>query len=232
MPVFRLSKQVLFPPPELAEESGLVAVGGDLSSERLIAAYSRGIFPWYGEGDPILWWFTSPRLVLFPSELRVSRRLARYLRTTGIRVTVDAAFSEVIGMCADIRTDTRRETWISTEMQQAYVRLHDLGYAHSVECWSDGGLVGGLYGVALDRVFFGESMFSTISNASKIGLIHLVARLRKRSFQLIDCQMTTQHLLRLGAREITGERFSDLLRRYIQSTAPDGNWNNDTKKNS
>jgi len=232
MPVFRLSKQVSFPPPELAEESGLLAVGGDLSSERLIAAYRRGIFPWYGEGDPILWWFTSPRLVLFPSELKVSRRLARYLRTTGLRVTVDAAFSEVISMCAEIRTDTRRETWISTEMQQAYIRLHDLGYAHSVECWSDGTLAGGLYGVALDRVFFGESMFSTISNASKIALIHLVAHLRERSFQLIDCQMTTQHLLRLGAREITGESFRELLRHYIQSTAPDGNWTYDTKENS
>lgn len=232
MPVFRLTRQVVFPPPELAEESGLLAVGGDLSSERLIAAYSRGIFPWYGEGDPILWWFTSPRLVLFPAELRITRRLARYVRNTGLQVTVDKAFAEVIGMCADIRTDARRETWISTDMQQAYIRLHHLGYAHSVECWSDGSLAGGLYGVALDRVFFGESMFSTISNASKIALIHLVAHLRERSFRLIDCQMTTQHLLLLGAREITGERFSELLRRYIQSTAPDGNWTNDTKNTS
>jgi leucyl/phenylalanyl-tRNA--protein transferase len=232
MPVFRLSKQVVFPPPELAEESGLLAVGGDLSPERLIAAYSRGIFPWYGEGDPILWWFTSPRLVLFPAELRISRRLARYVRNTGFHVTVDTAFPEVIGMCADIRTDARRETWISTEMRQAYIRLHHLGYAHSVECWCDGALIGGLYGIALDRVFFGESMFSAVSNASKIALIHLVARLREKSFQMIDCQMTTQHLLRLGAREITGERFSELLCQYIQSTAPDGNWTNDTKKKS
>lgn len=135
-------------------------------------------------------------------------------------------------MCADIRTDARRETWISTEMRQAYIRLHHLGYAHSVECWSDGALTGGLYGIALDRVFFGESMFSAVSNASKIALIHLVARLREKSFQMIDCQMTTQHLLRLGAREITGERFSELLCQNIQSTAPDGNWTNDTKKKS
>ena len=232
MPVFRLSKQVIFPPPELAEENGLLAVGGDLSPERLVAAYRLGIFPWYGEGYPILWWYTSPRLVLFPAELRITRRLARYLRNSGFLVTFDTAFSKVIGMCAEIRSESRQETWISVEMQRAYTQLHHLGYAHSVECWNEGALVGGLYGVALDRVFFGESMFSMISNASKVALVHLVARLRELSFQLIDCQMTTHHLLRFGAREITGDRFSNLLHQYIQSTAPDGIWTNDTKKNT
>jgi leucyl/phenylalanyl-tRNA--protein transferase len=224
MPVFRLSEHILFPHPELAEDNGLLAVGGDLSAERLIAAYRSGIFPWYAKGDPILWWFTSPRLVLFPSELKISNRLARYQRKSNYTVTLDTAFAQVIRMCADIRSDSRRETWISTEMQQAYSQLHNLGYAHSVECWQDGTLVGGLYGIALDRVFFGESMFSQADNASKIGFLHLVAYLQARAFQMIDCQMTTQHLLRFGAREIPGRHFSELLKKYIQSTTPDGSW--------
>lgn len=224
MPVFRLAEHILFPPPELAEENGLLAVGGDLSTERLITAYRSGIFPWYAKGDPILWWFTSPRLVLFPSELKISSRLARYQRKSNYIVTLDTAFPQVIRMCADIRSDSRRETWISTEIKQAYTQLHNLGYAHSVECWQDGTLVGGLYGIALDQVFFGESMFSQANNASKIGFIHLVAHLQTRDFQMIDCQMTTQHLLRFGAREIPGRHFSELLKKYIQSTTPDGSW--------
>lgn len=228
MPVFRLSEEVIFPSPELAEESGLLAVGGDLSAERLISAYRCGIFPWYAAGQPILWWFTSPRLVLFPGEMRISPRLARYQRNSGFHVTADSAFSQVIRHCADHRTEERLGTWITTEMQEAYTRLHQLGYAHSVECWHDGILAGGLYGVALDRVFFGESMFSLVSNASKIALIHLTRLLRNRSFGLIDCQMTTPHLLRLGAREISGKLFSNYLKQYIQSTAPNGLWTNDT----
>lgn len=228
MPVFRLSEEIIFPRPELAEESGLLAVGGDLSAERLIAAYRRGIFPWYATGQPILWWFTSPRLVLFPGEMRISPRLARYQRNSGFHVTADLAFSQVIRHCAVRRTEARQGTWITTEMQEAYTRLHQLGYAHSVECWQDGHLAGGLYGVALDRVFFGESMFSLVSNASKMALIHLAGLIRKRSFALIDCQMTTPHLVRLGAREISGETFSKYLKLYIQSTAPNGLWTNDT----
>lgn len=228
MPVFRLSEEVIFPRPELAEESGLLAIGGDLSAERLIAAYRCGIFPWYAAGQPILWWFTSPRLVLFPAELRISPRLARYQRNSGFHVTADSAFYQVIRHCADYRTGTRHETWITAEMQEAYKRLHQLGYAHSIECWHDGKLAGGLYGIALDRVFFGESMFSLESNASKIALIHLTCLLRQRSFGLIDCQMTTRHLLHLGAREISGEEFSKYLKQYIQSTAPNGLWTNDT----
>lgn len=228
MPVFRLSEHILFPHPELAEDNGLLAVGGDLSAERLIAAYRSGIFPWYAKGDPILWWFTSPRLVLLPPELKISRRLARYQRTSGVTVTFDRAFALVIGSCADSRSDSRRDTWISEEMQHAYLRLHELGYAHSVECWQEDSLAGGLYGIALDRVFFGESMFSRRSNASKIAFIHLVTHLRERGFQLIDCQMTTQHLVRFGAREISGRHFSELLQAYIHTTTPDGSWENDT----
>ena len=229
MPVFRLTEHILFPRPELAEESGLLAVGGDLSTQRLIAAYNRGIFPWYAKGDPILWWFTSPRLVLFPAELHIPTRLARYLRNWEFTITLDRQFAQVIRMCADIRSGSRKDTWISREMQQAYTELHNQGYAHSVECWRDGVLVGGLYGVALDKVFFGESMFSMEPNGSKAAFIHLVAHLRKRDFQLIDCQMTTQHLLRFGAREIPGRQFSDLLQKYILTTTPDGTWTNDTQ---
>lgn len=228
MPVFRLPEAIVFPRPELAEDNGLLAVGGDLSAERLLAAYRIGIFPWYSENQPILWWFTSPRLVLFPAEIAISPRLARYERNVGFQVTADQAFSDVIRLCADCRKGERCGTWITTEMQEAYARLHRLGYAHSIECWHGGRLAGGLYGVALDRVFFGESMFSLVSNASKIALIHLSRVLRKRGFELIDCQMTTPHLIRLGAREISGKQFSSYLKQFIRSTAPDGPWKNDT----
>ncbi len=228
MPVFRLTEHILFPHPELAEDNGLLAVGGDLSMDRLIAAYRQGIFPWSAQGEPLLWWFTSPRLVLLLPELKVSKRIARYLRNSGFTVTLDQAFSQVIRMCAASRSATRRETWISKEMQEAYIQLHRRGYAHSVECWKDGSLAGGLYGVALDRVFFGESMFSAVSNSSKMAFVHLVAQLSKRGFQLIDCQMTTQHLLRFGAKEISGRLFSTLLQKYIQTNHPDGIWKNDT----
>lgn len=229
MPVFHLTEDILFPCSELAEDNGLLAVGGDLSSKRLIAAYRQGIFPWYAQGDPLLWWFTSPRLVLFPAELHVSKRLARYLKKSDFTTTVDTAFTQVIRMCADVRTDSRKETWISKEMQQAYIQLHQLGHAHSVECWQDGILAGGLYGVALDKVFFGESMFSRVSNSSKAAFIHLVAHLRKNDFQLIDCQMTTRHLLHFGAREVSGRQFTDLLQKYIHTTSPNGTWKNDPK---
>ena len=225
MPVFRLTEHILFPRPELAEESGLLAVGGDLSTERLIAAYTQGIFPWFAKGDPILWWFTSPRLVLFPAELHVPKRLARYLRNSGFTFTRDKDFAQVIRKCADSRSDT----WISKDMQRAYIELHDRGFAHSVECWQDRVLVGGLYGVALGRVFFGESMFSMTNDSSKGAFVHLVAHLKKKGFQLIDCQMTTEHLQRVGAREISGRQFSKLLKKYIQTPLSDKNWQNDEK---
>jgi leucyl/phenylalanyl-tRNA--protein transferase len=230
MPVFRLPDAIVFPRPELAEGNGLLAIGGDLSAERLLAAYRIGVFPWYSEHQPILWWFTSPRLVLFPAETIISPRLARYERNAGFHVTLDEAFSQVIRHCADCRKGERSGTWITAEMQEAYTHLHRLGYAHSVECWHDGRLAGGLYGVALDRVFFGESMFSLVSNASKIAMIHLSRTLIMRGFELIDCQMTTPHLLRLGAREISGNMFSAYLEQFIQSTAPDGPWKNDQQR--
>lgn len=229
MPIFKLSNQPQFPPAELAEESGLLAIGGDLSPERLINAYKQGIFPWYSEGDPLLWWFTSPRLVIFPGEFRLPNRLARYARNSKITITRDMAFNQVITECAQIRTETGEGTWILPEMEQAYSELFRLGIAHSVECWDGHLLVGGLYGVALDKVFFGESMFSRTKSASQFALIALVDFLKSEHFEMIDCQMTTDHLLRFGAREISGHLFQSLIKKHITNTRPQKNWKNDKK---
>ena len=215
MPIFQLNDEPVFPHPTLAEDNGLLAVGGDLSVDRLVAAYSRGIFPWYSEDEPILWWFTDPRLVLFPDEFKVSKRLARTLRNSDFIITFDHDFKQVITECAAVRTEKQEGTWISEEMQEAYCDLHLAGYAHSVECWSGDTLAGGLYGIRLGNVFFGESMFTRISNASKAALTALVDHLQKQNVQLIDCQMTTSHLVSFGAREIPGERFRRLLQENI-----------------
>ena len=227
MPVFQLTEKIVFPRPDLAEENGLLAIGGDLSPERLIVAYRSGIFPWYSRNDPILWWCISPRLVIFPSEFRVSKRLYRDIKKPLYRITIDRDFEQVISSCARVRTDRNEQTWISTAMQDAYCRLHQLGYAHSVECWHGEQLAGGLYGVALDRVFFGESMFTVLKNGSKLALAALVEFLKKRNVQLIDCQMTTTHLTGFGAREISGREFQDFLKTLIRTLSPDGVWYND-----
>lgn len=227
MPVFQLTESILFPHPDLAEASGLLAVGGDLSPERLVTAYSNGIFPWYSEGDPILWWFTSPRLVLFPEELSVPRRLARTIRKRPFQICFDRDFEQVIHNCASSRTKMGEETWIVDEMQRAYIELYKRGYCHSVECWQGDILAGGLYGVRIDKVFFGESMFTRITNASKIAFVALVEHLKRLGVQLIDCQMTTEHLLRFGAREVEGHTFQQLLHKHIQSSKPDGRWTNE-----
>ena len=224
MPVFQLTDRIIFPPSDLAENNGLLAVGGDLSPQRLIAAYRRGIFPWFSEGDPILWWFTSPRLVLFPESLRVSKRLERSLRNSGTVCTINQDFEQVITRCARIRTEQNQETWITTDMINAYYELHKRRYCHSVECWQNGQLVGGLYGVALGQVFFGESMFSVLANTSKFCLIHLVSFLQAHDYRLIDCQMTTNHLVRLGACEIPGDSFQALLNRLIPTLTSNDNW--------
>lgn len=230
MPIFQLNDKIQFPPPEYAEENGLLAIGGDLRPERLLMAYSMGIFPWYSQGDPILWWFTSPRLVLFPEEFKIPKRLARYAKTASVDITRDGAFSRVVSECAKIRTEQGEETWISPEMQQAYTTLHQLGFAHSIECWQNNNLVGGLYGVALDRVFFGESMFSRIKCASQFALIALVDYVKNKNFQLIDCQMTTKHLLRFGAREISSREFQTHLKEHIKNIIPSTNWKNESNK--
>lgn len=226
MSIFQLTEEIVFPDPELAEENGLLAIGGDLSVPRLLAAYSRGIFPWYSEGEPPLWWFTDPRLVLFPGEFKVSKRLARSLRNSGFHTTFNQDFDQVISYCAEIRIENGEGTWISNEMQEAYKALHRRGYAHSVECWRDDELAGGLYGILLGKVFFGESMFTRISNGSKAALVALVEHFKQQEIEVIDCQMTTNHLLSFGAREISGDKFRHLLEKNVPQPVPPGTLEN------
>ncbi|MGH1450896.1 MAG: leucyl/phenylalanyl-tRNA--protein transferase [Pseudomonadaceae bacterium] len=203
-----------FPPHHraLAEPEGLLAAGGDLSPERLLSAYAQGIFPWYQDGQPLLWWSPNPRTILYPARLHVSRSMQKFMRRTDLVITLDRSFAEVISACAQPRTYTDG-TWITAEMQRAYCHLHQLGHAHSVEVWDGAELVGGLYGVALGKVFFGESMFSRRSNASKAAFIFLVRHLQSWGYELIDCQMPTDHLFSLGAESISREAFVDQLQR-------------------
>lgn len=201
-----------FPPVEhaLKQPDGLLAAGGDLSPERLLAAYRRGIFPWYSRGQPILWWSPDPRAVLFPTELKVSRSLAKTLRNAGFEIRFDTDFGAVMRACGD-RKLRPEGTWISSDMRAAYTHLHELGFAHSVEVWRDKELVGGLYGVAVGKIFYGESMFSRERDASKVALKHLCDRLIAHHYALIDCQMATAHLQSLGARLIPRAEFTSLV---------------------
>jgi leucyl/phenylalanyl-tRNA--protein transferase len=219
MPVFLLSEKIAFPPPHFATPEGLLAVGGDLSQERLLLAYRMGIFPWYSEEEPILWWSPDPRLILYPSALHVSRTLKKIINKKMFTVTIDRAFEEVITACAQTRLQNREGTWIVDGIQDAYCRLHLSGYAHSVETWTDGRLAGGLYGVSLGRCFFGESMFSRVDNASSI-----VRHLATLSFDFIDCQVTTAHLKRFGACEIPRSRFLKELRHALTTATLKGQW--------
>ncbi|MFP6847171.1 MAG: leucyl/phenylalanyl-tRNA--protein transferase [Pseudomonas sp.] len=205
-----------FPPlnTALREPNGLLAAGGDLRPERLIRAYRHGCFPWFQDGQPLLWWSPDPRTVLFPEQLHVSRSLAKVLRQQCYRVSFDQAFAEVIRACAAPRSYAT-ETWITSPMQDAYIELHARGIAHSVEVWRDNELVGGLYGLAMGQLFFGESMFSRADNASKVGFATLVKHLHAWGFVLIDCQMPTEHLISLGAQTITRAEFSDFLSLYL-----------------
>ncbi|NKC13070.1 MAG: leucyl/phenylalanyl-tRNA--protein transferase [Gammaproteobacteria bacterium] len=207
-----------FPPTDqaLSEPNGLLAVGGDLSSERLLEAYRRGIFPWYNEGDPLLWWTPNPRAVLFPRELRISRSLRKRIRSGVFKVRLNCAFEQVIKACAAPRGNDAG-TWIDSDMASAYTQLHRLGAAHSFESWYGGELVGGLYGIGLGRVFFGESMFTRQTDASKVALAYLCAS----GYELIDCQLPTAHLTRLGARLIARVEFEALLARLVD-LEPDG----------
>jgi len=224
MPVFRLPDDHIFPPPRLAEENGLLAVGGDLTEDRLLLAYSMGIFPWYADGDPILWWSPDPRLVLFPDELRISRSLNQTISKNIFNITLDTAFEEVIGHCASVHRKDGGGTWITDEMREAYIRLHQSGNAHSAEAWFDNKLVGGLYGISLGSAFFGESMFTKKNNASKVAFISLVHQLVKWDITLIDCQLTTPHLLSLGAREIPRITFLAMLKSALLKPAKKGKW--------
>ncbi len=224
MPIYRLIKEVIFPPPEQADPSGLLAVGGDLSSKRLLEAYRAGIFPWYSGDEPILWWSPDPRLVLQLSEFKVSRSLRKTLNKNVFRVTFDNAFADVIRACASVPRDGQPGTWITEEMQRAYLRLHRLGYAHSVETWFEDELAGGLYGVSLGAAFFGESMFHLRADASKVALAALVERLGSWHFEFIDAQMTTEHLMRFGAKELPRRDFLKGLAQALRKPGKKGNW--------
>ena len=224
-----LAAEIRFPPVETAllDPPGLLAAGGDLAPERLIAAYRRGIFPWYSSGEPILWWSPDPRMVLLPEEFKISRSFSRTLRNADYTVRLDTAFAEVVGACANTSRDGQPGTWITPEMQAAYCRLHEAGHAHSVETWVGGKLVGGLYGVAIGRAFFGESMFTCIRDASKIALAHLVSYLQRRGFGIIDCQMETAHLASLGARPIPRSDFVAVLGSCVDEGDAPGRWPRD-----
>ena len=213
-----------FPDPSTAagEPDGLLAVGGDLRPERLLAAYRRGIFPWYEAGQPILWWSPDPRAVLLPAELHISRSLRRTLRSDRYRVSVDTAFTRVIDACADLRAGAG--TWITPEMRSAYVHLHQLGHAHAVESWLGDQLVGGLYGIAIGGVFFGESMFSSADDASKVALVRLVRLLESRGVELIDCQVATGHLATLGSRVLPRRDFLDRIQELMSRDTQQGDW--------
>jgi leucyl/phenylalanyl-tRNA--protein transferase len=214
LPVFTLNKELIFPPVHLAEPDGLLAMGGDLSTERLLLAYRNGIFPWYNEDIP-LWWCPDPRFVLLPGELKVSKSMQQLFKKEAFRFTINKAFTDVINNC---KVTTRRgqdSTWITEEVKRAYTKLHQLGYAHSAETWFDGQLVGGCYGIRMGAVFFGESMFSKVSNASKYAFIKYVQQLISEHVQLIDCQVYTEHLESLGAKMIERKTFIDLLHQLI-----------------
>ena len=224
MPVYLLSENLIFPSPQLAPQEGLLAVGGDLSQERLLLAYRMGIFPWYSKDEPIMWWSPDPRLVLYPSELKVSKSLKKTIKKRLFQVTVDQAFESVIKACAQSRTRMQEGTWIVNDMIAAYCNLHESGLAHSVETWQAGKLTGGLYGVSLGKCFFGESMFTRTSNASKVAFVALVELLKTLNFYLIDCQVTTVHLLSFGAREIPRTRFLKELEKSLESTTIKNKW--------
>jgi leucyl/phenylalanyl-tRNA---protein transferase len=217
-----------FPPVERAmtDPNGLLCAGGDLAPATILKAYSQGIFPWYSAGQPILWWSPNPRMVLFPDEFKVSKSLAKTARSGKFEIRIDSAFAQVMAACAAPRSP-EGGTWIVEEMQAAYTRLNALGFAHSVESWWEGELVGGLYGIALGRMFYGESMFAHVSNASKVTLVALVEKLKRDGFQLIDCQQETRHLASFGARPIPRKEFTRRLKELIvfdQAMPPDSAW--------
>ncbi len=218
MPLFRLSERLDFPPAWLARSDGLLCIGGDLSAQRILLAYEKGIFPWFSENEPILWWSPDPRLVLFPRNIKVSRSLKKTIKKNTFHLTMDNAFEETILSCSKPRRKEYAGTWLVEEMIEAYIQLHKLGYAHSIETWKDDRLVGGLYGICLGGIFFGESMFSFEDDASKTALTALARHLEQHRFDLIDCQVTTNHLLSMGATEISRNTYLDIIQRSIKRT--------------
>ncbi|SNT06995.1 leucyl/phenylalanyl-tRNA--protein transferase [Ekhidna lutea] len=211
MPIYQLTDDLIFPSVEGAED-GIVAVGGDLLPERLIIAYQSGIFPWYSKGDPIIWWSPDPRFVLFPDRLHISKSMKRVMNNKEIKVTFNQNFEQVISECKQIPRPGQKGTWITDEMELAYIRLHDIGVAESVEVWKDKELVGGMYGVRIGKVFSGESMFSKASNTSKLALIHFMRKFRAEGGELFDCQVHSDHMERMGAEELSRESYLGYLR--------------------
>jgi leucyl/phenylalanyl-tRNA--protein transferase len=210
--IFRLDERLLFPDPDLADPDGLLAVGGDLSTERLLLAYKNGIFPWYSDETPILWYSPHERCVIFPAELKVSKSMRQILRSNKFSVTVNQCFEKVIAACSSVERKDQDGTWITGEMMKAYINLHQNGHTHSIEVWNEDNLVGGLYGVQTGNVFCGESMFSQMSNASKVALVHLC----NMGFDMIDCQMHTPHLESMGAKMISREEYIAMLRKSVR----------------
>jgi len=216
--------EIWFPDPYKAPKDFPLAVGGDLSPDRLLFAYSLGIFPWYSEGEPVLWWSPDPRMVLFPENLKISRSLKKVLKNKGFEIRFDTDFERVIKMCATVKRPGQEGTWLTEEMINAYIKLHKLGYAHSVETYLNGELVGGLYGVSIGKTFFGESMFHTVSDASKVAFVHLVRKLKEWDFDMIDCQQSTPHMARFGAVDIPRKEFLDKLKESIKKPSIVGKW--------
>jgi leucyl/phenylalanyl-tRNA--protein transferase len=214
MPLFVLDKTLYFPPAHLAEPDGLLAMGGDLSPERLLLAYRNGIFPWYEE-EPILWWSPRPRFVLFPQELKIGKNVKPLLNRNEFDFTINKTFKEVIAQCKKIERPGQQGTWITSSVEKAFLKMHELGYAHSAEVWKEKELLGGLYGIKLGNVFFGESMFSKVNNASRYAFIKYVRHIQQEGIELIDCQVYTEYLKSLGARMIAGNEFTALLNKLI-----------------
>lgn len=227
MPVYRIPEEHVFPHPSLAEPDGLLGVGGDLHPARLLLAYANGIFPWYNEGQPILWFSPDPRFVLFFERFRIQRSLKKRIRRGDYEITIDRAFARVVHGCKSAPRPGQRGTWITGDMERAYLQLHELGFAHSVEAWKDGELVGGLYGVAIGTLFSGESMFARAPDASKSAFVWTVAQLHRWGFRLIDCQVHTDHLARFGAIDVPRERYLSLLPELVNAPAYRGPWSFD-----
>ena len=219
-----LRKDLIFPNPRYASTEGLLAYGGDLSPNRLLTAYRKGIFPWFNADDPILWWSPDPRLVLYPDQFKMHKSFKRVLRNGGFSVTFDYMFEEVIRHCGSVPRGDQNGTWLTTEMQQAYIELHEMGFAHSVEVYFEGELVGGLYGIAMGKAFFGESMFSLKANASKVAFKALSDVLGLRGYDFIDCQVINEHLVRLGATAISRDSFLDALEDSLTKPSDLGSW--------
>jgi len=224
MPIYKLPEEPVFPHPDEATEDGLLAIGGDLSPQRLVAAYANGIFPWYSENDPILWWTPDPRMILFPQNFKISKSLKQALNKSIYELRIDTAFEQVINNCKSIPRKYEEGTWITEEMKSAYIHLHKLGLAHSFESWQNNNLVGGLYGISLGKAFFGESMFQKATDASKVAFYHLSQFCLKWNFGLIDCQLPNDHLESMGAVEIPRSDFLNLLDKALKEKTKQGIW--------